>query len=354
MRVSLFAYDLPSELIAQQPLAERAASRMLVLDRRSGGRAHRGFTDLPQYLTPGDCVVINDTRVIPARLLGHRATGGEAELLLLRPVSDGHWEALARPARRLRVGEVIDFGGQISATILQERPAGVRVVRLECDGDLMAMLDRVGHTPLPPYIHRDQKPSGESPPAQVAQEQRDRRRYQTVYARLPGAVAAPTAGLHFDEGMLERFADQGVAIARITLHVGLGTFRPVQVEMVEDHRMDGESYEISSEAAHIINNCRDTGGRVVAVGTTVVRTLETVADESGRVSGGEGTSDLFIYPGYRFRAVDVLLTNFHLPRSTLLMLVSAFAGREHVLEAYQEAVEHKYRFYSYGDCMLIV
>jgi len=354
VRVSLFDYDLPPELIAQYALEERSASRMLVLERASGSIGHRQFTDLPQYLAAGDCLVINDTRVIPARLLGHRATGGEAELLLLRSVSDGHWEALARPARRLRVGETISFGGKISATVVAERPAGVRVVRLECAGDLMTALDRVGQTPLPPYIRRDQKPRGESSAAQMAQERQDRKRYQTVYARVRGAVAAPTAGLHFDEDMLQRFSDQGVGIARITLHVGLGTFRPVQTETVEDHRMDAESYEVSSEAARTINNYRAAGGRVAAVGTTVVRTLETVADESGRVRAGRGESELFIYPGHKFRAVDLLLTNFHLPRSTLLMLVSAFAGREKVLQAYQEAVERRYRFYSYGDCMLIL
>ena len=354
MRASQFDYDLPGELVAQQPLADRSASRMLVLHRASGDIEHRRFTDLPQYLDAGDCVVINDTRVIPARLLGRRDGGGQAELLLLRPIGDDCWEALARPARRLRVGDTLTFGGEIAATVEEERPAGVRVVRLAHEGELMAALDRVGAIPLPPYIHRHQKPPQEASPEQIAQEARDRERYQTVYAQMPGAVAAPTAGLHFDEAMLARLDAQGVAVATITLHVGLGTFRPVQVECIEDHQMDAEVYHISPQTAATINACRAAGGRVVAVGTTVVRALETVADEAGRLSAADGETKLFVYPGYRFRAVDVLLTNFHLPRSTLLMMVSAFAQREQILQAYRQAVKRRYRFYSYGDCMLIL
>ncbi len=354
MRVNLFDYDLPTELIAQQPLAQRSASRMLVLHRISGAIEHRRFTDLPEYLAAQDCVVINQTRVIPARLLGRRSTGGQVELLLLEPLGNGRWEVLARPAGRLSVGESIDFSGEITATIEAKLSQGRGVVTLECAGELMTALNRVGLTPLPPYIHRDQEPPDEASSQQQAQEVADRERYQTVYAREPGAVAAPTAGLHFDEEMLERLAVGDVEIARITLHVSAGTFRPVRMENVEEHDMDVERYELTAEAARLINTCRADGGRIVAVGTTVVRTLEAVADDSGQIAPDSGETSLFIYPGYEFRAVDALLTNFHLPRSTLLMLVSAFAGREQVLQAYQEAIEREYRFYSYGDCMLII
>ena len=276
------------------------------------------------------------------------------ELLLLEPLGNGRWEVLARPAGRLRVGESIDFSGEITATIEEKVSQGRVVVSLKCPGELMAALDRVGLTPLPPYIHREQQPSDEASSLQHAQEAADRARYQTVYAQDPGAVAAPTAGLHFDEAMLARLAASDVEIARITLHVGLGTFRPVQAENIEEHDMDAERYEVTAEAARLINTCRAAGGRIVAVGTTVVRTLETVADDAGQIAADSGETSLFIYPGYQFRAVDVLLTNFHLPRSTLLMLVSAFAGREQVLAAYQEAIDQRYRFYSYGDCMLII
>jgi len=354
VRVNLFDYDLPTNLIAQQPLAQRSASRMLVLHRDDGAVEHRRFTDLPEYLTAQDCAVINQTRVIPARLLGRRSTGGQVELLLLRPLGNGRWEVLARPAERLSVGERINFSGEITATIEEKLSQGRGVVSLVCPGELMTALNRVGLTPLPPYIHRDQVSFEAASSQQQAQEAADRARYQTVYARDPGAVAAPTAGLHFDEEMLERLATGNVAIARITLHVGVGTFRPVRVENVEEHDMDIERYEVSAEAARTINACRADGGRIVAVGTTVVRTLETLADDSGQIMADSGETSLFIYPGYQFRAVDMLLTNFHLPRSTLLMLVSAFAGRERVLAAYQEAIARRYRFYSYGDCMLII
>ena len=354
MRVNLFDYDLPTELIAQQPLAERSASRMLVLHRDDGAIQHRRFTDLPEYLAAQDCAVINQTRVIPARLLGRRSTGGQVELLLIEPLGNGRWEVLARAAGRLSVGERIDFSGEITATIEEKLSQGRGVVSLECPGELMTALNRVGLTPLPPYIHRDQQPPGEASSQQQAQEAADRARYQTVYAQEPGAVAAPTAGLHFDEAMLERLAACDVGLARITLHVGLGTFRPVRVANIEEHQMDVERYQITAEAAQTINACRAEGGRIVAVGTTVVRTLETLADDSGQIAAGSGETSLFIYPGYRFRAVDMLLTNFHLPRSTLLMLVSAFAGCEQVLAAYEEAIAGRYRFYSYGDCMLII
>jgi len=354
VRVSLFDYDLPTELIAQQPLAERSASRMLVLHRDDGAIEHRQFTDLPEYLASQDCAVINQTRVIPARLLGRRPTGGQVELLLLEPLGNGRWEVLARPAGRLSTGERIDFSGEITATVEEGLSQGRGVVSLESRGELMTALNRVGLTPLPPYIHRDQQPLSEASSQQQAQEAADRARYQTVYAQEPGAVAAPTAGLHFDEEMLERLAAHDVEIARITLHVSAATFRPVRVENIEEHQMDMERYQITAEAAQAINACRANAGRIIAVGTTVVRTLETLADDSGQIAADSGETSLFIYPGYRFRAVDMLLTNFHLPRSTLLMLVSAFAGREQVLAAYQEAVARRYRFYSYGDCMLIV
>ncbi len=354
MRVNLFDYDLPAELIAQQPLAVRSASRMLVLHRDDGAIEHRRFADLPEYLRAGDCLAINQTRVIPARLLGRRSTGGQVELLLLEPLGNGRWEVLARSAGRLTVGERIDFSDEITATVAEEMSQGRGVVSLECPGELMTALNRVGLTPLPPYIHRNQQPLSEASAQQQAQEVADRARYQTVYAQDPGAVAAPTAGLHFDEEMLERLAACDVEIARITLHVSAGTFRPVRVANIEEHQMDTERYQITAEAAQAINACRADGGCIVAVGTTVVRTLETLADDSGQIAADSGETSLFIYPGYRFQAVDMLLTNFHLPCSTLLMLVSAFAGRERVLAAYQEAIARHYRFYSYGDCMLII
>ncbi len=363
MLVSDFDYNLPEDLIAQEPLADRAASRMLVLDRGAGSWGHRRFADLPEYLRPGDCFVLNDTRVLPARLVTRRPTGGRTELLLLRPLEGPDerrlrresgppachlWEALARPAKRLRVGTELDFGGRLTATVLEQGEEGLVQVRLDCDGELLEALEEVGLTPLPPYIRRPHQEED------TAHEQVDRQRYQTVYAETPGAVAAPTAGLHFTSEMLSVLEAQGVAVARLTLHVGLGTFRPVTVERVAEHRMHGEYYWVGEAAAALINQRRAVGGRVLAVGTTVTRTLETVADEQGRVHAGEGWSEIFLYPGYRFRAVDMLLTNFHLPRSTLLMLVSAFAGRELVLAAYAAAVEERYRFYSYGDCMLIL
>jgi len=345
MDVALFDYDLPPELIAQHPPPERGDSRMLVLSRADGTIAHRSFRDLPQYLRAGDCLVINETRVIPARLLGRRRpTGGRVELLLLRAIGDKRWEALARPARRLRPGTTCDFGehGELQATVTEYAGEGRVIADLECEGDLLATLDRVGAVPLPPYIRKG-----------IAQSA-DKQRYQTVYARHPGAVAAPTAGLHFDEAMFHTLAEVGVRTARVTLHVGLGTFRPVEAQRVEDHVMHAEFYEVREGAARAINAARREGGRVIAVGTTSVRTLETVAGDDGTIAAGSGWTNLFITPGYRFRAVDGLLTNFHLPRSTLLMMVSAFGGRESISRAYAEATERRYRFYSYGDCMLLV
>jgi S-adenosylmethionine:tRNA ribosyltransferase-isomerase len=353
MLVSDFDYDLPPELIAQRPPERRGESRLLVIPRQGGPLQHRAFADLPGYLRPGDCLVLNDTKVLPARLIGRRATGGQVELLLLRPLGGGLWEALGKPARRLRVGERVSFGGghaegptsvgpqALTAEIVGVGDEGLRTVRLEHEGDLLPLLEQVGQMPLPPYIRREHP------------ETEDRARYQTVYADRPGAVAAPTAGLHFTDELLGRIEAMGVTTARLTLHVGLGTFRPMAVERLADHVMHAEWYRVPPPAAATINQARQTGGRIVAVGTTVVRTLETVVGDTGLIGPGEGTTDLFITPGFQFRAVDALLTNFHLPRSSLLVLVSAFAGRERILEAYHEAIAHGYRFYSYGDATLI-
>lgn len=342
MLVSDFDYHLPPKLIAQHPPPARGQSRLLVIPRDGGPLQHRRFADLPEYLCCGDCLVLNDTRVLPARLVGRRASGGQVELLLLRPVGEGLWEALCRPARRLRVGERIEFGPDLTAQVMVAGEEGLRTVRLEHEGELLPVLERVGQMPLPPYIRREHP------------EAEDRSRYQTVYASTPGAVAAPTAGLHFTEELLQRIVASGVSITRLTLHVGLGTFRPITVERLEEHVMHAEWYRVPAEAAETINAVRAAGGRIVAVGTTVVRTLESVVDETGLVRAGEGSTNLFITPGFRFRAVDALLTNFHLSRSTLLVLVSAFAGRERILSAYQEAVARGYRFYSYGDATLLI
>lgn len=340
-RRSDYLYDLPEELIAQTPADRRDASRLLVLDRERGDLAHRSFRDLPLYLREGDVLVVNDTRVIPARLQGHRPTGGQVELLLLEPVEDNVWWTLAKPAKRLKVGEKVLFEGERQAEVLDIGEEGRRAVRFTPAEGFREWLEQTGSTPLPPYISR-------------APESGDRDRYQTVYAAHEGAVAAPTAGLHFTDGMLDELRSQGVEIARLTLHVGIGTFRPVSVEDVSRHKMDEERYVVSEEAAGAINRARASGGRLVAVGTTVVRTIESVADEGGTVHPGTGRTALFIRPPYAFKAVDALLTNFHLPGSTLIMLVSALAGRENVLHAYSEAVEKRYRFFSYGDAMLVV
>lgn len=360
MLLSDFDYDLPHELIAQHPPAQRGQSRLLVIPRDGGPLQHRMFADLPAYLrgaselAAGDCLVLNDTRVIPARLIGRRATGGQAELLLLRPVGPDTWEALARPARRLRPGYRLTFEAPspsprsagaspaLVAEIISTGLDGLRTVRLEYDGDLLSILDQVGRMPLPPYIHRDDP------------EAEDKSRYQTVYASQPGAVAAPTAGLHFTPELLATIESRGVSIARLTLHVGLGTFRPITVDNLEDHVMHSEWYSVSAEAAATVNASRAGGGRVIAAGTTVVRTLETVADESGYLQPGEGQTDIFIKPGYTFRAIDGMITNFHLPKSSLLVMVSAFMGRERILAAYHEAIANGYRFYSYGDATLLL
>ena len=347
MRTADFDYELPPELIAQQPAARRTSSRLMVLPRADGAPAHETFGDLGRHLRPGDLLVLNNTRVIPARLHGQKiATGGRVELLLLEEEAPGRWDALLRAGgRRPRPGEAMDFaGGAIRAELLEERELGRALVQVAADRPLLELLDAHGETPLPPYIRRE--------PGAGAQPE-DRARYQTVYAREPGAVAAPTAGLHFTPELLAELASGGVATAEVTLHVGLGTFRPVTAEDTAAHRMEAERYEVSPAAAAAVRAAKARGGRVVAVGSTSVRTLEAAAAGTGSVEAGRGRTDLFIVPGHAFRAVDAIITNFHLPRSTLLMMMSAFAGRERLLAAYAEAVRLRYRFFSYGDAMLI-
>lgn len=341
MRVHDFDFELPEELIAQRPAQPRDSSRLLVLPRAGGAPAHRRFRDLTEYLRPGDALVVNETRVMPARLTGVReGSGGAVEVLLLRRMEKDCWETLARPGKKAQPGQRLAFGGGLlQGTVLERTEAGGRIIRFACEGPFEAALDRLGEMPLPPYIH---------------ERLMDRERYQTVYAREQGSAAAPTAGLHFTSELLARIEAAGVGVHRILLHVGLGTFRPVQVEEIQAHKMHSEFYTVSPETAAALNRTRRAGGRLIAVGTTSVRTLESVAAESGEIMDGQGWTDIFIYPGYRFKAVAGLVTNFHLPRSTLLMLVSAFAGRERVLEAYAEAVRERYRFFSFGDAMLIL
>ena len=341
MKTSDFHFELPPELIAQTPLDRRDASRLLVLDRETGKREHRHFYELPEFLRPGDCLVMNDSRVLPARLIGRRLPGGGAsEILLLTDRGNGRWECLVRPGRKLRPGAVVDFGdGLLRATIESEAADGNRIVRFDYEGVFLEVLERLGEMPLPPYIH---------------EKLADRERYQTVYSRELGSAAAPTAGLHFTPELLKQLEEKGVRLCWLTLHVGLGTFRPVKEENILDHEMHSEFCVIPEETARIINETRAAGGRIVSVGTTTCRTLESFANEDGSVEAKSGWTDIFIYPGYRFKCVDALITNFHLPESTLLMLVSAFAGRERVLEAYREAVEMKYRFFSFGDCCLFL
>lgn len=344
MHISEFDYELPPRLIAQEPLAERDASRLLVLSRRTGETSHHLFRELPTLLAPGDLLVVNRSRVIPARLLGRRASGGEAEILLVRDRGEGRWEALVRPGRHLRPGQRVSLDDDLSVVVESEALGedGRRRVRLlSRRRDIEGALERLGHTPLPPYIRRADRPS-------------DRQRYQTVYARESGSVAAPTAGLHFTETLLAALAGRGIERADVVLHVGPGTFQPVKVSRVEDHRVSPEPYVVPPETATAVARTRARGGRVVAVGTTAVRALESAARPEGTIGPGEGETGLVIVPGHRFRAVDALLTNFHLPRSSLLLLVAAFAGREAVLLAYAEAVRLEYRFYSYGDAMLVL
>ncbi|MBT9175884.1 MAG: S-adenosylmethionine:tRNA ribosyltransferase-isomerase [Firmicutes bacterium] len=342
MKVSDFDFSLPPELIAQHPLPERAASRLLVLHKGSGAIDHRQFPAVLRYLNPGDVLVLNDTKVLPARLLGRkRQTGAVIEVVLLKALSTAYeWEVLARPGKRLREGTEVDFGqGEMSATVLGDTAAGGKIVRFTVEGDFHAALDRLGQMPLPPYIKE-----------QLA----DKERYQTVYSKNLGSAAAPTAGLHFTQTLLEEIKDKGIEIVFLTLHIGLGTFRPVQVEEIAEHKMHSEYYEVSPETAAAINRARQRGNKVIVVGTTPLRTLETLADERGHVQAASGWTDIFIYPGHRFRAVDGLITNFHLPKSTLIMLVAALAGRENVLNAYQAAILERYRFFSFGDAMLII
>ena len=339
MKTHDFYYDLPQELIAQTPLEQRDASRLMVLNRQTGEISHRHFHDIPDYLNPGDCLVMNDSRVLPARLLGHRPTGGMAEVLLLRDLGNKCWECLVKPGRKLQPGSTVIFGdGELTATVRDVQEDGNRVVEFHYEGIFLEILERLGKMPLPPYIK-----------AELA----DQERYQTVYSREVGSAAAPTAGLHFTKELLEEIRAKGVKTAFVTLHVGLGTFRPVKAEEISEHHMHSELCMMSAETADILNETRKNGGRIVCVGTTSCRTLESLVGEDGTFCAASRWTDIFIYPGYRFRAMDALITNFHLPESTLVMLVSAFAGREHVLHAYEEAVKERYRFFSFGDAMFI-
>lgn len=334
-----FWYDLPEELIAQTPLQKRDASRLLVLNRSNGEMAHKHFYDIIDYLRPGDCLVMNDSRVLPARLLGHRPTGGAVELLLLRDLGNRKWECLAKPGRKLQPGQQVLFGnGELSATVTAVLEDGNREVEFHYDGIFLEVLERLGKMPLPPYIK---------------EELTDQERYQTVYSKQVGSSAAPTAGLHFTNELLQAVRDKGVDTAFVTLHVGLGTFRPVKVENINEHHMHSELCMISQETADILNKTRTNGGRIICVGTTSCRTLESLVNEDGSFSAKSRWTDIFIYPGYSFRAMDGLITNFHLPESTLVMLVSAFAGRDNILNAYKQAVEERYRFFSFGDAMFI-
>lgn len=341
MNVDAYDFHLPEELIAQTPLPDRSSSRLLLVNKEDGELAHRHFTDIIDYFQPGDTLVLNDTRVIPARLFGVKEdTGAKAEVLLLKNLGDDRWEALVKPGKKLKTGAVIVFSDELSAVIEDEADMGGRTLRFKYQGIFQEILDRLGTMPLPPYIKETLD---------------DRERYQTVYAKHEGSAAAPTAGLHFTQELLEQIEAKGVNIAYITLHVGLGTFRPMSVEKVEEHVMHSEFFVMSQETADIINATKEKGGRVIAVGTTSCRTLETVGRqcEGGPLVECSGWTDIFIYPGYEFRVVDALITNFHLPKSTLVMLVSALAGREHILAAYEEAIEQKYRFFSFGDAMFI-
>jgi len=341
MKTSDFAYDLPEELIAQDPLEDRASSRLMLLDKGTGERRHTDFHEIVHYLYKGDCLVINDTKVIPARLIGQKEeTGGRVEVLLLKRKDNNIWETLVKPGKKAKPGAKILFGGGLlRAQVLEVVEEGNRLVQFSYEGIFEEILDQLGQMPLPPYITHELK---------------DKNRYQTVYAKYEGSAAAPTAGLHFTKELLSEIEKKGVSIAHVTLHVGLGTFRPVKVEDVAKHHMHTEYYRVTEEAADLINETKKMGGRVICVGTTSCRTIESAAGEDGLVRAGEGDTDIFIYPGYRFKVLDCLITNFHLPESTLLMLVSALAGREQVMAAYQEAVEKHYRFFSFGDAMFIM
>lgn len=341
MKTSDFYYDLPKELIAQDPLEDRSSSRLLVLHRKSGRVEHRVFTDIVEYLKPGDCLVRNNTKVIPARLYGTRVdTGATIELLLLKRMENDVWETLVKPGKKARKGVVISFGdGILTGEIIDVKEDGNRLIQFRYEGIFEEILDQLGQMPLPPYITHTLK---------------DKNRYQTVYAKYEGSAAAPTAGLHFTEELFQKLEEKGVLVANVTLHVGLGTFRPVKVDDVSKHHMHTEFYQVTKEEADRINKAKQAGGRIVCVGTTSCRTIESAADENGVLKPGQGDTDIFIYPGYSFKMMDVLITNFHLPESTLLMLVSALAGKEQVMRVYEEAVRERYRFFSFGDAMIIL
>ena len=335
-----FYYELPEELIAQDPLEDRSSSRLLVLDKETGAFSHHVFKEITEYLHEGDCLVINDTKVIPARLIGSKVeTNAKIEVLLLKRKENNVWETLVKPGKKAKVGAKISFGdGLLMGEVIDVVEEGNRLIKFDFDGIFEEILDQLGQMPLPPYI---------------THQLQDKNRYQTVYAKYDGSAAAPTAGLHFTKELLNEVKEKGVDIAEVTLHVGLGTFRPVKVDNVLDHHMHSEFYMVSQEAADKINNAKKNGGRIISVGTTSTRTLESAADENGMLHECSGWTDIFIYPGYKFKVIDCLITNFHLPQSTLVMLVSAIAGREHILSAYKKAVEEKYRFFSFGDAMFI-
>ena len=340
MKTHDFWYDLPEELIAQTPLLKRDTSRLCVLDRKTGQISHKHFFDIIDYLEPGDCLVMNDSRVLPARLLGRRPTGGAVEVLLLRDLGDKKWECLCKPGRKMQVGSEVIFGnGELTAAVTEVKEDGNRIVKFQYDGIFLEVLERLGKMPLPPYIK-----------AELA----DQERYQTVYSKEVGSAAAPTAGLHFTNDLLDRIREKGIKTAFVTLHVGLGTFRPVKAEEITEHHMHAELCMISEETAQILNETKRSGGRIICVGTTSCRTLESLVNEDGDFEAKSKWTEIFIYPGYTFKAMQGLITNFHLPESTLVMLVSAFAGRENVLNAYKEAVKEKYRFFSFGDAMCIM
>ena len=340
MKVKDFYFDLPKEFIAQQPLQKRDESKLMVVNKTSGEIEHKKFRDIIEYLNPGDCLVLNDTRVLPARLIGVKdGTGGKMEFLLLKRIDINHWETLVKPGKKAKIGTRFIFGnGELAAQVISISEGGSRVVKFEFEGIFEEVLDRLGEMPLPPYI---------------TEKLQDKERYQTVFSKEVGSAAAPTAGLHFTEELLQEIKAKGVEIAFVTLHIGLGTFRPVKAETVEEHQMHSEYYVLSRETAEVINNSKEEGGRVIAVGTTSNRTLESIADENGKVHEKSGWTDIFIYPGYKFKIVNALITNFHLPESTLIMLVSAFAGQDVVMDAYDMAVKEKYRFFSFGDAMFL-
>lgn len=340
MKTKDFYYDLPEELIAQDPLEKREMSKLMVLDKISGEIEHKVFKDIIDYLEPGDCLVLNDTKVLPARLYGNRvSTGGMVEILLLKRVDKDVWECLVKPGKKAKIGNKIEFGeGKLVGEIIDIIDEGNRLIRFSYEGIFEEILDEIGTMPLPPYIHHKLE---------------DKNRYQTVYAMNNGSAAAPTAGLHFTKELLKKIEEKGVEIARVTLHVGLGTFRPVKVDDVTNHHMHSEYFEVSEEAADKINGIKAKGGRIICVGTTSCRTIESAADENGKVRAMKGNTEIFIYPGYQFKVLDCLITNFHLPESTLLMLVSALATKENIMNAYNEAIKNKYRFFSFGDAMFI-